>query len=294
MQLFREFQSPLGGIGIETVRSIPYDTPLLSEAVHMVIVGRAAMSNADKNDVQLLQLSCLIERRKPRIAKRTFDANSFETDENTEGVFLRASRFNHSCAPNAHVQWNAKLQRLTIHAIENIPANTEILVNYRVQYSFMKTTHRRTELRKHYKFKCTCTACQPITGDTVISDSRREDMQVLENEIENNKLDENRETSPSKRLAIFKDIKTLRLLLQQERLPYPHVADVYLKELDWYAREKEHVTAGIESVEYGATILGLALQTARTMLDLDVASTGHDSDQVDKALKWIRDVKAWS
>ena len=83
----------------------------------MVIVGRAAMSLADKTDRRLLDLYCPLEKRETKTAKRTFDANSFEVDENTEGVFLRASRFNHSCTPNAHVQYNAKLHRLTIHAI---------------------------------------------------------------------------------------------------------------------------------------------------------------------------------
>jgi hypothetical protein len=36
------------------------------------------------------------------------------------GLFLQASRINHSCRRNAQNTWNADLERLTIHALRDI------------------------------------------------------------------------------------------------------------------------------------------------------------------------------
>ncbi|XXG94298.1 hypothetical protein Hte_000552 [Hypoxylon texense] len=46
------------------------------------------------------------------------------------GLFYLYSRINHSCVPNAHASYNPTLKRLTIHAIHNIKAGDQILVNY--------------------------------------------------------------------------------------------------------------------------------------------------------------------
>lgn len=260
----------------------------------MVIEGRKAMEEHQKTDGPLKQLSCPTEQGTEKTARKIFDANNFEMDGNKKGVFLQASRFNHSCAPNAHFQWNSKLDRLTVHAIENIPAHAEILINYRVKYSFNTTSERRKELLKGYKFRCNCNVCQPNTGDTAASDKRRKEMRKLEKEITKGKRDEKEDTPRSDRMKIRNNINALKHLLQQEGLFIPYMADWHLEELQWYARERERwnsKSSGIESVGSETNILGLALQTARNMLDLDIAAAGHESDQVDKALKWIRDVK---
>ena len=59
-------------------------------------------------------------------------ANAYPTDEQpTElgSVFRVCSRFNHSCVPNAHIAWNARLRRMAVHALGDPPAP-------RVSYGF--------------------------------------------------------------------------------------------------------------------------------------------------------------
>ena len=46
------------------------------------------------------------------------------------GLFLRISRFNHSCVPLAEFVWNAEKRLQEIRAIRNIPAQTEITICY--------------------------------------------------------------------------------------------------------------------------------------------------------------------
>jgi hypothetical protein len=46
------------------------------------------------------------------------------------GLFLEASRINHSCQPNAQHTWNASLGRLTVHALRDIEAGREITISY--------------------------------------------------------------------------------------------------------------------------------------------------------------------
>ena len=46
------------------------------------------------------------------------------------GLFLRISRFNHSCVPLAEFVWNAEKRLQEIRAIRNIPARTEITICY--------------------------------------------------------------------------------------------------------------------------------------------------------------------
>ena len=46
------------------------------------------------------------------------------------GLFLRISRFNHSCVPVAEFVWNAERRLQEIRAIRNIPAQSEITICY--------------------------------------------------------------------------------------------------------------------------------------------------------------------
>jgi hypothetical protein len=75
------------------------------------------------------------------------------------GIFLHAARFNHSCHPNANFNWNANIERETIHIIHDVKKGDEITLSY------CDMTHEKTlrawEL-KHYGFTCDCEVC---TGD---------------------------------------------------------------------------------------------------------------------------------
>lgn len=208
------------------------------------------------------------------------------------GIFPLTSRINHSCIPNAYFAWNPDLGpsgdkgRLTIYAIVLIPKGAEILINYRTG-DFSKTRlQRHTEL-SYYRFRCICPACEPNTESGRASEQRRGQMQTLQDNIEQN----GDPILPALRSRLLADIKALGLLLQQERLFYPQLADLYHQEVLWYSREMKHVANWAESAEYKAGLLGEALEVARKKLDLDVVCNGHDSPVVKKTLKFIYDLK---
>lgn len=90
-----------------------------------------------------------------------FQVNCMECDGGA-AVFQSASRFNHSCNPNACFTWNSALQKETIHAMRDIAAGEEITLSY------CDMTHdkqlRAWEL-KHYGFVCDCRACTENEDD---------------------------------------------------------------------------------------------------------------------------------
>ena len=82
-----------------------------------------------------------------------FDTNTFHN-----GVFLKMSRFNHSCIANAEYFWNAKENVREIRSISNIASGEEITVSYEGLLEVLDTWERRQKLSRYY-FYCICPAC---------------------------------------------------------------------------------------------------------------------------------------
>ena len=116
-----------------------------------------------------------------------FLANSFEMGDMAAGIFLEASRVNHSCCPNAFFAWNGTRNQVTIHAVVDIPAGEEITVSY--DYQFMPFAVRQDRLRRIYGFECDCAACHLDTESGRLGDLRRQRMEFLHLAIEKCKKD---------------------------------------------------------------------------------------------------------
>ena len=110
---------------------------------------------------------------------RIWDANCFRMGKGA-GIFLKASRINHSCTPNAHFAWNVNIQRETVHAIADIQANEEIFISYCNHYS--DVYHRQQKL-KPYGFDCSCAPCLQNTALSRRSEARRRRMGELREKI---------------------------------------------------------------------------------------------------------------
>jgi hypothetical protein len=102
----------------------------------------------------------ITEQHDARVGKEAsllsiFQNNCMEMGKGA-GIFPNAARFNHSCHPNASFNWNASIQRETIHIIHDVKAGDQITISY------CDMTHEKTlrawEL-KHYGFSCDCPAC---------------------------------------------------------------------------------------------------------------------------------------
>lgn len=74
-------------------------------------------------------------------------------------AFALCCRFNHACAPSAHVAWNSKRGQQTVHALRRIRAGEQITIAY---YGGDKPGHRearRAALKEQYGFDCQCQLC---------------------------------------------------------------------------------------------------------------------------------------
>ena len=274
----------MGGRGLKAVKEIPRGTPIICEKeLPEVVNGTVGVIQA--RDPLFQALFCPPNNPTPQ---GRFEANRFQMGKDTkgrqkEGIFEQASRLNHSCVPNAYFAWNYRSRRLTVHAIVDIPKDAEIFVNYCADEYLMDRQQRQQELVS-YQFNCTCQACQLNTNFGMASAQRRQEMQTLDTRIDNNANN----TLPVERSQQLIDIKAFSLLLQQEGLFYPQLADVYQLEVSWYIREIEKFADGTGSTRYRMGLLEEALEVARKQLEWDVACTGHNSPEVKKTLRTLK------
>ncbi|KAK5136624.1 hypothetical protein LTR08_002638 [Meristemomyces frigidus] len=74
------------------------------------------------------------------------------------GLFLLASRLNHSCVPNVQQDYNPTLGGSTVHATQNIKEGEEITRSY-IQH-VRNDRKLRDDLLSFWDFECDCVACQ--------------------------------------------------------------------------------------------------------------------------------------
>ena len=243
------------------------------------------------------QFQDLASKDNPPSDESRFETNNFEIRVNSRGghtysIFFKASRFNHSCIPNAYFAWNPDLDggkgQLTIYAIQDIPFDEEILINYRKGDCYKRKDERQAELNNHYGFVCGCPACLRHPGYEfgARSDARRVRMRTLEASI----ISSTNLNTPRARGAKRENINELIHNLKQEGIIYPQLADaleelgkIAHKELSVARDQRDKSAAAYESYCYNS-----ALQIARDKLDLDVCCTGFRSPIVLKALEFIR------
>lgn len=111
-----------------------------------------------------------------------FSCNAFQGDEKhgwysqtVLRLFNDISRANHSCLPNAVFDWDPTRSVGTLHALQEIPPNTEIKIEYypHETSSLRKAEIRREELRQQYAFECDCPACNESRHDVDNEDDIR-------------------------------------------------------------------------------------------------------------------------
>ncbi|KAH7380297.1 hypothetical protein DE146DRAFT_749203 [Phaeosphaeria sp. MPI-PUGE-AT-0046c] len=171
------------------------------------------------------------EQHEARIGKEPslisiFQVNCMEKDGGA-AVFQSASRFNHSCNPNACFTWNSALGKETIHTMRDIMLGDEITLSY------CDMTHdkqlRAWEL-KHYGFVCDCRACAEDEDDEATfayqSAMRRFRLQELDREtrfLRGRKLEEG-----AKAEGFVKKLLEMAALHQQEGDWTARLANVFL------------------------------------------------------------------
>lgn len=292
------------GLGVISTMHIPRGALLLAEkALFSVSNVLEPLSRPNQRSIraqapQFPQFQDLFSKDHPPTDESRFDTNNFQmgTDRNGEktcGIFLEASRFNHSCVPNAHFAWNPELNNgqglLTIYAIQDIDPYHEILVNYHIDDCYKLKDARQAALYDAYGFLCDCAACQrqPRHQFGAKSDARRQKMQTLRTQM----IARNwRLNTPSGREAKRQNIIKLIDNIRQEGLICPALAEA-LDELGKLAKEELSAAKDANTMSATAYVRDcreIALQLAREKLDLDVRCNGSKSPVVMAVLVFIR------
>ncbi|KAI9782000.1 MAG: hypothetical protein M1839_005593 [Geoglossum umbratile] len=120
---------------------------------------------------------------RPELGRVRTNALPLGSDATTGGIFLDSSRINHSCNANAQNTWNENLQKLTIHAIQDIAKGNEITI-------FYLTTRQNRSARLHalqtdFRFTCSCSLCSLPLDQRKTSDERWDEIHRLDNSIGN-------------------------------------------------------------------------------------------------------------
>ena len=117
-----------------------------------------------------------------------FRTNSFQVSDSGRsagGICLKASRFNHSCTPNARFTFNSNTGDIRIYALGTIPRGEEIFIEYIGRDLLGKTLYgsprqsRQDTLRTRYHFTCECSTCSLSESESKKSDARRQRLHAI-------------------------------------------------------------------------------------------------------------------
>ncbi|KAK0750134.1 hypothetical protein B0T18DRAFT_366186 [Schizothecium vesticola] len=117
----------------------------------------------------------------PAVGIARTNALPFGHNSLSGGIFLHASRINHSCTHNAENTWNASLGKLKIYAIRDIKPGSEITISY--IEGFKPYNQRQAHFLSAFGFRCVCERCEVTDSKRKESDDRLRRLVQLEEEI---------------------------------------------------------------------------------------------------------------
>jgi hypothetical protein len=189
---------PGKGRGLIATKDIPLGARIISEKPF--ITSGLDVANLEQLQIQVYQqVSSLSESQQQAFLslhniypytgsaaryRGIFRTNALPTGPSLQsgGVFLTACRINHACDNNAQNYWNDNLDQLTIHAVKDIPKGEEITISY--LSSRRDRRWRQEELRKNFKFTCSCALCSLALDQSRESDSKLNRVHILDCIIE--------------------------------------------------------------------------------------------------------------
>jgi len=137
----------------------------------------------------------------------------YSTNAFDNGVFLKMSRFNHSCVANAEYFWNDKDNVREIRSISTIAKGEEITISY-IGVELEDTNERRKKLF-YYLFDCNCPGCNLSDEDMIEEKKLCKKMRALEEKLdsfyEQFENIENGLVCLKEMYKIAKTLKTLRI-----------------------------------------------------------------------------------
>ncbi|KAH8103018.1 SET domain-containing protein [Cristinia sonorae] len=148
-------------------------------------------------------------------AQGIFESNALllpgsNSQHENAGVFLLASRFNSSCAPNVSKCWNPALRIMLFRTLRDVQEGEELCFNY---CDVLGTREqRREDIMEERNFLCRCTVCELDDEQSKVSDERRKTISRL--------FDEVAACGREPTLGMRKIKKALRLLQEEHLVHY--------------------------------------------------------------------------
>ena len=277
------------GLGMLTKRSIEQGARIFDEEVLFTISGglseeqkKESVTSAYRSlppDKKMAFLS-LYNPYPANLAMRLvsrYNANAFEISNLSDHlrpivshiVCLQASRINHSCTPNAYLDLNTNINRVTVHAVADIPAEQEITVSYCAPH--YSRDDRVRDLGR-YVFNCRCTVCQP-TAIGQLKEAER----LLMQETWLTLYDRDGKEISYPNHNQMKSILRMIQLLTEQRLNVGALSVLYQR-------------AVILNIELGCR--RVALQFAEEKLRLEMLRLGPDSPLIQKTMLYVTRLKS--
>ena len=150
------------------------EEPLVDVSKYAISEAVAKLSARDRSTFfSLFQNYELHGPRKHAYGVWASSALPIDEPPNT-AIFAVAAFANHSCAPNAHLSWNAQTRCMTCHALAPIRRGAEVCVSYLVDGGqHGPRFQRRAALSETFGFLCSCARCALRDDDLVGSDARQ-------------------------------------------------------------------------------------------------------------------------
>jgi len=204
---YRESALPGKGCGVVAARNINIGELLLAESPLIVVpwwvrhsmfpakekkecLARAVRDLTPDQRKEFFNLhDSKVGENEPKTIDGIWRTNNFALGpsgpRSDNGLFLKISRFNHSCVPYAEFMWNEEKRQQEIRAIRDIPEGEEITICYFTLLVGARSQKERKEyLQSHYGFPCDCVACSLEGEEKKINDRERKEVGSLEKRIE--------------------------------------------------------------------------------------------------------------
>jgi len=141
------------------------------------------------------------------------------SDAREGGLFLEASRINHSCSHNAQNTWNSNSNQLTIHVFKDVEVGQEITISYLDGSKSYEA--RQNALKRSFGFNCDCQLCSLPWEERQRSDRRLDEVTRLDDLLGDGMR------MVSKPLACLRDAYTLLQLLREENVTDARISRLY-------------------------------------------------------------------
>ncbi|KAK3669538.1 hypothetical protein LTR78_010592 [Recurvomyces mirabilis] len=151
------------------------------QAVSSIIVKQLRTLSRDQQTAFFELHNAHGKRHDPPLGIMKTNVPPLGSDSYEGGLFLTASRINHSCRNNAQNTWNEKIGCITIHAVKDIEEGQEVPITYLGQAA--PYAERQRSLRNKFFFDCKCELCSLPQVKREESDGRQQMIQDIDESI---------------------------------------------------------------------------------------------------------------